>query len=83
MGLTTDIYLYTGALNQLFDKGESFLAKGFDSIKRIGSGIQDAFNKFTSGALEGINRAHEEKKKTINDAIISEYSAYFLVVSTS
>merc|ERR1712224_796252 len=66
-----------GALNKLFDKGEGFLARGFDSIQRIGSGIQNAFNKFAGGAIEGINRAHEEKKKTINDAIINPLFSLF------
>ena len=83
MGLITDIYLYIGALNKLFDTGEGFLARGFDSIQRIGSGIQNAFNKFAGGAIEGINRAHEEKKKTLNDAVISEYNGYCVVVLTS
>ena len=73
-------YLYTGALNKVFDQGEDFLTKGFNSIKRIGSGIQNAVNSLAGGVLGGLNRAHQEKKKAIDEAVLSEYSDNFLVI---
>ena len=72
MAPTTDIHLYTGALNQVFDQGEGFIAKGFDSLQRIGQGIQSGLNKLAGGVLGGIKRADEENRNTLNEAIVSE-----------
>ena len=72
MSLTTD--LHPGGLNKVFDQGEDVLAQGFNSIKRIGSGIQNAVNSLAGGVLGGLNRAHQEKKKAIDEAILSEFS---------
>ena len=58
--------------NKGFDTGEAVVGQGMNSIRRIGSGVQDSANELAQGVLGGINAAHNEAMDTFQDAILGE-----------
>ena len=61
--------IFAEAGNQIWDQGEDLLAQFVKSLARIAEGIQRGGNAFLGSLLQGLDRAHQEKVDTFNDAI--------------